>query len=56
MTDKVSGRGGAGTVIVWDTGAYDNLDDEPVATGDRRRKPATTEPGSVLSGRRNSDL
>lgn len=93
------GEYGAGTVIVWDTGTYDNLDDEPVATGlerghlkvwlhgkkltggyvfqhtrmrgdehawlmikladegaDRRRKPATTEPDSVLSGKRNADL
>ena len=93
------GEYGAGTVIVWDTGTYDNLDDDPVAEGlarghvkvrlhgeklaggyvfphtrmrgdeqawlmvklddegaDRRRKPATTQPESVLSGRRNEDL
>ncbi|MGI5132108.1 DNA polymerase ligase N-terminal domain-containing protein [Pseudonocardia sp. CA-107938] len=93
------GRYGAGTVIVWDTGTYDNLSEEPVADAladghvkvwlhgrkldggyllqrtrlggderswlmvklddegaDRRRNPAVTEPGSVLSGRRNEDL
>jgi DNA ligase D-like protein (predicted 3'-phosphoesterase) len=93
------GEYGAGTVIVWDTGTYDNLDECSVADGlerghvkvwlrgeklnggyvfqhtkmrgdeqawlmikvddegaDRRRKPATTQPESVLSGRRNEDL
>ena len=93
------GEYGAGTVIVWDTGDYDNLDDDPVATGlerghvkvwlhgekltggyvfqhtrmrgdeqawlmvklddegaDRRRRPTTTQPRSVLSDRRNEDL
>jgi len=93
------GEYGAGTVVVWDTGEFDSLTDEPatqaldaghlkvdlhgekltgrfslVRTGsrrgqeqwlllkkddegaDRRRKPAKTEPESVLSGRANEDL
>ncbi|SHK50190.1 DNA ligase D, 3'-phosphoesterase domain-containing protein [Pseudonocardia thermophila] len=93
------GDHGAGTVIVWDTGTYENLTEEPVAEAladghvkvwlhgekleggyllqrtrlgrdepawlmvklddegaDRRRDPAVTEPGSVLSDRRNEDL
>ncbi len=90
---------GGGTVVVWDTGTYRNLDDRDVRDGldrghlkvwldghklrggfaftrtalrgddrnwllvkvaddaaDRRRKPARTEPESVLSGKRNDDL
>ncbi len=95
---------GGGTVVVWDTGAFENLtetDDQPVdaadalagghlkfrlsgekltgafvlthskmggdernwllmklddAGADRRRKPAATQPRSVLSGRSNEDL
>lgn len=93
------GEYGAGTVIVWDTGGFDNLGDDPIGdaldsghvkvylhgnklTGafaltrtkmrgsgenwllvkvddegaDRRRKPTTSQPESVLSGRRNKDL
>lgn len=93
------GEYGAGTVIVWDAGTYDNLDDRPVADGlerghvkvrlhgekltggyvfqhtrtggdeqtwlmiktddegaDRRRRPTTSQPRSVRSGRRNEDL
>jgi bifunctional non-homologous end joining protein LigD len=94
-----NGEYGAGTVVVWDTGGFDSLTDEPagdaldaghlrvelhgekltgafslVRTGerggkeqwllvkkdddgaDRRRKPARTQPESVLSGRTNEDL
>jgi DNA ligase D-like protein (predicted 3'-phosphoesterase) len=91
---------GAGTVIVWDTGSYRNLDDDhdlveglerghlkvelhgqklaggyaltQTRTGgeeknwllvkvddsdaDRRRRPATAQPESVLSGKHNEDL
>lgn len=92
---------GGGTVIVWDTGTFDNLTDEPTkqalarghlrvwlhgdkltgayslvhttmgedsdkqqwllvkksdAGADRRRKPASTQPESVLSGRTNDEL
>ncbi|MFP5070734.1 DNA polymerase ligase N-terminal domain-containing protein [Pseudonocardia nantongensis] len=90
---------GGGTVVVWDTGTYHNLDDRDVQDGldrghlkvwlegekvhggyaftrtgmrgddrnwllvkvtdegaDRRRKPVRTEPGSVLSDKRNEDL
>jgi DNA ligase D-like protein (predicted 3'-phosphoesterase) len=90
---------GAGTVIVWDTGAYENLDNHDMsesldrghlkvwldgekisggyafthaklradeknwllvkiddAEADRRRKPATTQTESVLTGKRNEDL
>jgi DNA ligase D-like protein (predicted 3'-phosphoesterase) len=89
------GQYGAGTVVVWDTGEFDSLTDEPALdalnaghlrvelhgtklTGafslvhtdgknwllikkddegaDRRRKPARTQPESVLTGRTNEDL
>lgn len=98
------GNYGAGTVVVWDRGEYDNLtehDDDPIDVGraladghlkvwlygeklsgafaltrtktggdernwllvkisdsgaDRRRKPAKTEPESVISGRSNEDV
>ena len=89
------GQYGAGTVVVWDTGEFDSLTDEPagdaLAAGhlrvelhgeklagafslvrtddknwllikkdddgaDRRRKPARTQPESVLTGRTNEDL
>jgi len=93
------GQYGAGTVIVWDTGTYESLTDEPIADAladghvkvwlhgtkldggyllqrtrlggselawlmvklddegaDRRRNPASTQPESALSGRRNEDL
>lgn len=89
------GQYGAGTVVVWDTGEFDSLTDEPAVdaldaghlrvelhgeklTGafslvhtdgknwllikkdddgaDRRRKPARTQPESVLTGRTNEDL
>ena len=90
------GNYGAGTVIVWDTGTYEPLGEQPfeealdagrasfwlegtklrggyslVRTGgarkwllikrrdeaaDARRNPVSTQPESVLSGRRNEDL
>ena len=38
--EGVIGQGyGAGAVIVWDTGTYENLRDEPMAEGARERPP-----------------
>ena len=45
---------GAGSVVVWDTGRFENVTDDDGA--DRRRKPATTQPESVLSGRTNDEV
>lgn len=49
------GEYGAGEVIVWDTGPYRNLTQDDQGA-DARRRPASTQPGSVLSGHTVDDL
>lgn len=52
------GEYGAGAVIVWERGPYRNLraEKEGDEEADARRRPTSTEPESVLSGRTVSEL